>query len=70
MELDTVNFTDECFDSIVSIKPTYAGGEDNNSPNKRKMKNVDIMTDELFYRDAETHTKYKNTAVSVILLVP
>lgn len=64
MELDPVNFTDECFESVVSIRPQNAD-EDGGSPSKRKMKNAEILTDELYYRDAETNTKYKKEAVSV-----
>jgi hypothetical protein len=64
MELDPVNFSDESFASIVSIKPRNAD-EDGGSPNKRKMKNTEIMTDELYYRDADTNTKYKKEEVSV-----
>lgn len=33
------------------------------------MKNVEILTDELFYRDAETSIKKKSNAVSVSYIV-
>lgn len=64
MELDAVNFTDESFHNFISIRP--AMNEESGGPsNTRKMKNVEILTDELYYRDAETNTKHKKESISV-----
>lgn len=63
MDLDPANFTDEAFTSVVSIKPRRVEGE--GSPTKRKVKDSENMTNDIFYRDIETNTKHKNEAVAV-----
>ena len=65
MELDPINFSDEAFYSYVSIKPQIVMDGDGVSPNKRKMKNAEVLTEELTYKNAETNTKYKKEAISV-----
>ena len=62
MELDAVNFTDECFDSYISIRPAKAAA-DNSNAGRRKVKDAEVLTDELYYRDADTNTKFKKNEV-------
>lgn len=37
------------------------------SSGKPKMRDAQVLTDDLYYNDQETNTKFKNTAVSVII---
>jgi hypothetical protein len=64
MDLDPTNFSDETFDSFIQIKPSHAT-DDNSTGSKRKIKNAEMMTDEIYYRDADTNTKHKKESISV-----
>ena len=65
MDLDPANFTDEAFQSYASIRP---GGETSGQTGgNKKIKDADMNTDDVFYNDAETNTKFKKTGVSVSL---
>ncbi len=61
---DHITFTDEAFPSFCSINPTYSNNvEAEAAParaNKtRALKNAEILTEVLYYADAETNTKFK-----------
>ena len=66
MDLDPANFTDEAFQSYASIRPGGSGDTSATGGNK-KIKDADMNTDDVFYNDAETNTKFKKTGVSVSL---
>lgn len=60
MDLDPVNFSDEKFESYVRIQPNNEGNDGGkNTSSKRKTKDFEVNTDELFYMDADTNTKFK-----------
>ena len=63
MDLDPVNFTDESFPSFATVKPSEAA--EGVTGGKEKKRNAEVMTDELYYLEAETNTKFKKNAVSV-----
>lgn len=73
-DLDTITFSDECFASFVSLGPTGGRGEveaeayvprgqKQNAP--KATRNAEIITETLYYADAETNTKYKKKEVEV-----
>ena len=71
-DLDVINFSDECFPSFVSLNvrsndvetesyvPTQA-----NSKAPKAMRTAEVLTETLYYADAETNTKYKKKEVEV-----
>ena len=67
-ELDPVNFSDECFPSYVSLNPLTNNDECGaeaapargaKQKQERKTRNAEVITDVLYYADAETNTKSK-----------
>jgi hypothetical protein len=67
MDLDPVNFSDEKFEGYIKIQPNMDTGDGAaaGSSSKRKTKNFEVNTDELFYMDAETNTKFKKKETQV-----
>ena len=69
-ELDPVNFSDEVFPSYVSFNSVSEVGTDDTSMVKkgqkeRKVKNAEVLTEVLYYADAETNTKSKKKDVEI-----
>ncbi len=56
VEADRVAFSDQAFNNFVQIR-AHSGTD--NSPSKAKNKDKETVTDEMYYRDVETNTKYK-----------
>jgi len=65
-DLDPVNFSDECFPSYISLNPLQRDevGTESAPPRGqrqsiRKTRNAEVLTEVLYYADAETNTKSK-----------
>jgi hypothetical protein len=74
-DLDPVNFSDECFPSYVSLNPHRQNDEEGaeaalarrggRQASVRKIRNAEVITDVLYYADAETNTKFKKKDVEI-----
>lgn len=70
-DLDTITFSDECFASFVSLGPRgeveaeayVPRGQKQNAP--KATRTAEVLTETLYYADAETNTKYKKKEVEV-----
>ena len=76
-DLDAINFTDECFPSFVSLSPSASNNgveTESHVPSQQRAKapkatrTAEVLTETLYYADAETNTKYKKKEVEVSYL--
>ena len=61
VDLDPVNFSDQVFASYASIKPNEPS--DAAAGSRQKTRNAEVLTDDLFYQDEETNTKFKRAEI-------
>ncbi len=62
--VDAVTFSDQTFPSYASIRPTA----DTGGGQRLKMRDAQVLTEDLYYNDQETNTKFKKAAISVIIV--
>ena len=74
-DLDIVTFSDECFPSFVSLNQSHGRGEVETDAYNQKAKaapkatrTAEVLTETLYYADAETNTKYKKKEVEVSVM--
>ena len=61
-ELDAIIFTDDCIPSFVSLNAIR-----DKAP--KVMRTAEVLTETLYYADAETNTKHKKKDVEVTTLI-
>ena len=69
-DLDPVHFSDETFPSYVSLNQAGGYAEDNSKQNKPRLtRNAEVITDVLYYADAETNTRHKKKDAEVLIMI-
>lgn len=63
--LDPVSFSDEAFPSYISLRTQAAEADAPRDAAPRKMRNAEVITEVLFYADAETNTRHKKADAEI-----